>query len=48
MKVQFWFYVIFYVFPYSLTLVTTDHDIMLFLLQICIFPQYVLMGIKLI
>lgn len=29
MKVQFWFYVIFYVFPYSLTLVTEDHEMQL-------------------
>lgn len=48
MKVQFWFYVVFYVCPYSLTLVTEDHTLQLMLFKICIFPQIVLMSIKLI
>lgn len=48
MKVQFWFYVVFYVFPYSFTLVTEDHKLQLTLFKICIFPQIVLMSIKLV
>lgn len=49
MKLQFWFYVLFYVCPYSITLVLKDDDEMqLTLFKVCVFPQIVLMSIKVI
>ena len=48
MKGQFWFYIIFYVCPYSITLVTTNRAMLIILLKICIIPQIVLLVIKLI
>lgn len=45
---QFWFFTLLYVLPYSLTLVSEDHHTQLILLRFCIFPQIVLMSIKLI
>lgn len=48
MKYQFWFYVIFYVCPYSITLITNDPYTSLTVFKLCIFPQVVLFTIKLI
>ena len=48
MQIQFWFYMIFYVCPYSLTLITEDHEVSVLVLKICIFPQVILLSIKLV
>ena len=38
MEGQFWFYMIFFVLPYSITLLTTDRKTQITALKICIIP----------
>ena len=38
MEGQFWFYMIFFVLPYSITLLTTDRKTQFIALKICIIP----------
>ena len=48
MEKQFLFYMIFYVMPYSVTLVGENEEVQLICLKVCVIPQIVLMIIKMI
>jgi hypothetical protein len=48
MTYLFWFYIICYIIPYSVTLVSENVTVHLYVLRICVIPQVVLLIIELI
>ena len=48
MKNLFWFYMLCYILPYSITLVSADPKINRVVFNICVLPQLFLLGIEII
>jgi len=48
MTYLFWFYIVCYIIPYSVTLVSENVTVHLYVLRICVIPHVVLLIIELI
>lgn len=48
MKGLFWFYMLCYILPYSITLVSEDARVIRIVFNICVFPQLFLLGVEIL